>query len=312
MLFDANYGMMPYFAPLILLFPQTFSFYKKAFDVIIILAAFYILYDFAFIKDLLTSDDTKSSIEIVESSALLSIPACFMLLTFPYHSFKRKIFTVIVIMLTLLFAIIRARRGLIAICITQIAFSYLLYLSNSKNKLLLIFATIFIFSIGTIYVSDIYLGKKNNIFSFLSERGTEDTRTNVELFFYADMKDKDWIIGKGIDGEYFCPDIDEDISGYRYVIETGYLQMILTGGIIKLLLTLLITLPVVYRAIFHSKNTLSKAAGIWILLWALYLYPATTEAFTMYYLLLWISVGICYSKEIRNTPENYIKKFFLA
>jgi hypothetical protein len=234
-----------------------------------------------------------------------------MLLTFPYHSLKRKIFTVIVIMLTLLFAIIRARRGLIAICITQIAFSYLLYLFNSKSKLLLIFATIFI-SIGTIYVSVIYLGKKDNIFSFLTERGTEDTRTNVELFFYADMKDKDWIIGKGIDGTYFCPDIDEDTSGYRYVIETGYLQMILTGGIIKLLLTLLITLPVIYRGIFRSKNTLSKAAGIWVLLWALYLYPATTEAFTMYYLLLWIAVGICYSKEIRNTPENYIKKFFLA
>ncbi len=126
------------------------------------------------------------------------------------------------------------------------------------------------------------------------------------------MEDKDWIIGKAIDGTYFCPDIDEDGPGYRYVIETGYLQMILTGGIIKLLLTLLITLPVIYRGIFRSKNTLSKAAGIWVLLWALYLYPATTEAFTMYYLLLWIAVGICYSKEIRNTPENYIKKFFLA
>lgn len=309
MLFDAFGGLMPYFAPLILLFPLNISLYKKVFNVIILSGIFYIFYAAAFIKDFLHT--SSLSPEIVEGSSLLSIPVCFLLLTFPYHSLKRKIFSIILILLTLLFAIIQARRALIFLCLSQIGFSYLLYLFNSKKKLLFILSTLFIFFIGTVYVPDIYSQRENSIFSFLNERGLEDTRTPVETYFFLDMKDKDLVIGRGINGQYFCPNI-ETISGYRNVIETGYLQIILKGGIIKLALILLITLPAIFKGLFFSKNTLSKAAGLWILLWVIYLFPGNTEAFSFYYLLVWISIGICYSKTIRNIPEDKMKLYFLS
>jgi len=44
----------------------------------------------------------------------------------------------------------------------------------------------------------------------------EDTRSGVEICFYQDMGIKDWIIGRGMIGEYFCPGIDpNEVTSYR-------------------------------------------------------------------------------------------------
>jgi len=311
MLFDAQYGMLPYFAPLILVFPKNLASYKKLFDVIILLCVFYIIYDLAFIKDLLNSDrESLISQGSVEHVVLLSIPASFLLLTFNYHSKKRKIFSIIIITTTLFFAIYRARRGLIVISSSQLVFAYFLYLFNSRNKFMLIFSSILILFIGAYSIKDIFQSK-NSIFSFVIDRGTEDTRTGVELYFYADLKTTDWIIGRGIAGKYFCPGIEENQkTNYRDVIETGYLQIILRGGLVNLILTLLIVIPAIFLGLFYSRNMLSKAAGLWILASLIYSYPATIEAFSLYYLIYWMSIGICYSKVIRNIPEKTLIRIF--
>lgn len=312
MLFDAQYGMLPYFTPLILLFRKSIFFYKKLFEAITILGILYIIYDVAFFGQMFDRDETNViSSGLVESSALLSVPVGFLLLTFNYHSNRVKIFSVIVIFLILLFAIVRARRGLIFICSTQIIFAYLLYLYNAKKKYLIIATSLILVMLGINYVNENFIKRSNTVFSFLMDRGAEDTRTGVELYFYADLTPKDWIIGKGIKGQYYSPSVEENQkTNYRYVIETGYLQTILRGGIISLLLILAIAIPAIILGLFYSKNTLSKAAGIWIFLWLLYLYPATMEAFTLYYLIFWISIGICYSKILRNIPEKTLTRMF--
>ena len=130
---------------------------------------------------------------------------------------------------------------------------------------------------------------------------------------YADMSSTDWIIGKGIKGKYYCPIVenvnDAEGAGYRDNIETGYLQIILKGGIISLALLLLMFIPAVYKGLFKSKNVLSKAAAMWVLLWIVYLYPSGGIVFSMNYLLVWVSVGICYSEKIRNLSNNTIKTY---
>ena len=154
------------------------------------------------------------------------------------------------------------------------------------------------------------------IFRLLTERGNEDTRTGVEVSFYKDMKIEDWIIGKGIQGSYYAPEIEEDekarITGYRTLIETDYLNIILKGGIISLGLLLLIAIPAIFKGLFYSRNILSKASAIWILLWIILLYPATVTTFTLNYLLVWISIGICYSKSMRSLPDPKIKEYLYA
>jgi ABC-type phosphate/phosphonate transport system permease subunit len=126
-----------------------------------------------------------------------------------------------------------------------------------------------------------------------------------------DMSNTDWLIGKGIAGEYYCPNIDvNDVTGYRSVVETGFLQIMLKGGAISLGLLLLIAIPAFVLGIFYSKNILSKACGMWILLWVLYLYPTVPNSFHIHFLLFWMGVGICYSKKIRNLPESVLTGYF--
>ena len=85
MLSDADYGIFIYFAPFLLLFPNDFAFYRRIFDVIIILGIFFLIYDALFIKALLDrSGETQDFIEHFCKS--LSIPCAFILLTYKYHS----------------------------------------------------------------------------------------------------------------------------------------------------------------------------------------------------------------------------------
>ena len=162
--------------------------------------------------------------------------------------------------------------------------------------------------LGAIYISGLYRPLNNKLFGFLLERGNVDTRTTVELYFHDDMKPEDWIMGRGIKGEYFAPDVEEDQpTNYRGSIETGYEQTVLKGGLISLGLFILIAIPAVIKGIFFSRNLLSKIAGTWIFLSLINSYPATVNAFTLQYLLVWVSIGICYSKEIGYMKESTIK-----
>lgn len=311
--FQLSFGGVIYLAPLLLLFPQNLRFYKKIFDLIILLSIFYIIYDVIFLNQLLNADRSSiSSVGVVELSTDLSFPAGFILFTYAYHSKTKNWLAWGVILLTLVFVIIRARRGSILMTSSMIVSAYLLYLFSSKLKVLIFYLSILILLFVVMYTSALYRPEES-IFGFLIERADEDTRSGVEEYFYADMKTKDWLFGRGLSGEYFCPDIEEDqITNYRSVIETGYLQMILKGGIISLGLLLLIAIPAIFKGLFYSNNILSKAAAIWILLALISMYPTIVHTFSLRYLLVWISIGICYSKTIRSIPDNKMKEYFLA
>jgi O-antigen ligase len=130
---------------------------------------------------------------------------------------------------------------------------------------------------------------------------------------YADMSSADWVIGKGIKGKYYCPIVDNvndaEGAGYRDNIETGYLQIILKGGILSLALLLLMFIPAVYFGLFKSKNVLAKASSLWIFLWIVYLYPSGGIVFNMNYVLVWVAAGVCYSEKIRKLTDEEIRPY---
>ena len=298
-----------YITPLILLFPKNFTHYKKIFNVIIAFGISYLLFDVIFIKQLLNQGQDPLSQGIVENLTEISLPVGFILLTYVYHSSKRNVLAIGIILITLLFTIIRARRGLIFITSGVIISSYILYLSNSNKRILILYLSMLCIALAALYATSLYNINNNKIFGFLADRGNEDTRTGVELYFYDDMKTSDWIVGKGMAGTYYCPDVQIDQpSDFRSGIETGYLQIILKGGLISLGLLMLIIVPAIFKGVFYSKNLLSKAAGIWIFLFITNLYPQNAVTFDLSYLMVWISVGICYSDEIRKMTDPEIKE----
>lgn len=316
MFLDVSYGILPYLAPLVLLLSRNIGFYKKVFTTLLILGVFFILYVIFFYNVLHDTDrlNLLSQGLIENFSASFAFATGFFLLNYFYYIDKnelfgvgkKNLFAIIVMLIHLYFAIYRARRGLIFMCVSTIACIGLIYLISSKRKVLVIIISILLTMLTPLILSNI---KIPSIFNYVSERGTEDTRTGVEEYMYADMTANDWVFGKGINGKYYCPIVENvnDATGYREYIETGYLQIILKGGLIRIGLLFLILIPAIYKGLFYSKNILSKTAAMWIILWIVYLYPGGGIDFTMRYLLVWISVGICFSKKIRNISDSTIK-----
>jgi hypothetical protein len=312
LLFNAEHGVFLYLVPVILLFPRNIIYLKKVFIVIVILGVIFILYDMLFLKNLMDLSyrnyNTKFTFEYF--TKILSVTSGFILLTYVYHSRRMNLFAFFIIIVTVVFALIRARRALIFISFSPLIFAYILYLYGGRMKILIIFLSIiigsFIFYLGL----SIYSENRSGTFALITNRFAVDTRSGVEEDFYSDMTTENWILGKGMLGEYYSPGLDEGnyISVYRSMIETNYLNIILKGGVISLGLLLLITIPALFLGIFRSENILSKAAGIWIFLWLLSLYPATVNTFSLNHILVWISVGICYSTAIRKMPEENVRR----
>lgn len=307
-LLNGNYGILLYFAPLILLFPKSITFYKRMFDAMIILGLIFLTCTVLFRHELMDrSAATKDSIEYL--SRTLAMPCGFLLLTYKYHSKTRILFALVVMVLSLLFSIYKARRGLSITLISISILAYLIFIINARKKVLAVYLSALILISGALYASSIYNINNNKLLSMMADRGDEDTRTGVELYFYNDMKTKDWIIGRGINGKYYCPIFsDEDVSDYRNLMETGYLQIILKGGLIRLILFLLIAVSAIFLGLFSSKNMLAKASALWIMVAIISLYPATVESFTLQYLLVWVSIGVCYSKQLRMMPDLLIQE----
>lgn len=311
-LFDAWFGVFLYLVPLFLLLPKKLICYKRLFDVIIILGIIYVIYDVVYIKELTRAGQNLQSQAIVEYfSKTLATPCLFLVLTYRYHTFQRKVFVIGILILTVFFAVIRARRGLLLMELLPLILVYLLYLSNTGGKLLIFLMSLFLCGFLVMFGMEFFNASQDGLLENLMDRGLEDTRSSVETCFYLDMSAKDWLIGRGLMGEYFCPGIDpNEVTGYRGTIETDYLQIILKGGIISLSLFLLITIPAIFKGLFKSNNLLGKAAAMWIVWALLSMYPSTIHTFTMQYIILWIAVGICYSKTLRNIPEQILVDYF--
>jgi len=314
--FNTWFGIMPYFAPILLLFPKNLFYLKKLSKVIAILGIVFIVYCIMFREELRDPGDNVTGQLLSEFfSKTLSVPCGFLLITYVYQPKARKALAFAVVMLTILLALIRGRRALLFMNLSYLIIFYIIYLYVNKVKFSILVLSLFLIGLLSLAGLKLYHENKRGAFNLITDRITEDTRTPVEKCFYDDMKTKDWIIGKGMMGTYYCPGVDDTSSetvytDYRSMIETDYLNIILKGGIISLGLLLLITIPAVVKGLFYSKNILSKAAALWILLWLIDLYPATVTTFTLNHLLVWISVGICYSKTIRNMEETAIQEIF--
>lgn len=306
LIFEMPFTFFCYLVPLVILFPRNLQVYRKFFNATLIFGVtciLFVFYYFPILHNPVRAD--RQSLGAAETCFSLAFPLGILLLTYIYHPKKLLYFAGIVLTISLYFLIYRARRGAMFLCLSTIAASGMIYLIYTKRTVLIIILSVLFALIGSVLVSNV---KLPGLFDFLMERKDEDTRSLVEIAMKADMQTKDWLLGKGIDGSYFCPGIDEgNLTGYRNIIETGYLQIILKGGILSLILMALIILPAIYLGLFKSKNVLSKAAGMYALLWVVYLYPTVVTTFNFYYIMLWIFVGICYSKTIRQLPDITIK-----
>jgi len=314
LLFDPFGGVFLYFVPLLLLFPKTHLFYKATFKALILTAIFFCIFMAYSSTDLLNLKYELGRDTLEYYVKLLGLPVGFLLLTYTYHNKQRRLLSFLVILLVVLSATYRARRGLMFMSGTIFIFASFIYVLKNKKQLLTIFFGILLMVLFSGYAYTLFGSGDSVLLNKVIERVDEDTRTGVEEYFYADMQVRDWVIGRGMSGLVAAPiDLDpsEEHPGYRDGVETDYLTIILKGGVISLGLLLLIALPAMIKGLFFSRNMLSKAASFWILLWLISLYPSTVTSFTINYMLVWISIGICYSDIICGSSEETITNFLV-
>ncbi|MDN3603808.1 hypothetical protein QWZ00_11850 [Belliella kenyensis] len=308
-LFDQWFGVFIYFSPLIMLIPITEEYLRRLLQAIKLFAALFLFFVLITIPYIMVSGSHEGMRAVEYYSRTFGITSGIILITFPFHSRRTNFLSLGSMFTALMISVYHGRRGLAIYCFLILVIASIVYLKKGSFRSILVVVGMMIFSslltLGLDRISN------SGLLANLTKRGLEDTRSNVEANFYEDMQPIDWIIGRGMSGEYYCPGIiwgDGEPSVYRSVIETDFLQMILKGGFVSLGLLMLILIPAAILGIFKSRNLFTLSCGIWILLGVINMYPSSVNTFTLNYMLIWVCVRICFSKSLRNLNNHQIMK----
>lgn len=94
----------------------------------------------------------------------------------------------------------------------------------------------------------------NDTFGRMYERGFEDTRKPVNEMFLKDFGNSDipeWVFGRGMDGTYHHRNFYDPFSkkniNFRNGVETGYLHLMLKGGVFYLMIVLVLLFGAIHR-----------------------------------------------------------------
>lgn len=229
----------------------------------------------------------------------------FLVLFYPYTKIKYKVFIFISFGIVIFNMIISARRGGVASFVLILLFTFYLYIFHSGKglkslKLLSVFGAILL-------LISIYFLYADTTFALLISRFDEDTRSGVEWYMLKSFRDQplDWLFGRGLNGTYFCPLFEG--NNQRGIIETGYLFLILKGGILNLCFFLFFLLNSFFKGLFNSNNMLIKGMSLYLLAHVIFLVPFGVPSFDIEYLLVWVFILFCQSREWRLKSEEEIK-----
>lgn len=237
--------------------------------------------------------------------AFLPFFAAFLLGFLPLFSKKKRIIIIAIWGCYFILMLLNARRNVsFSLCLYGI-FSFCIsnYEKIKKSKLMLFPITAVILLLSAIITinSD---SITQDIFQNMSKRINEDTRSGVEKLFFTDFINspiEDWIVGRGMDGSYKQETLNTEtgeISTTRNVIETGYLHMILKGGI-------LYALTIIIIIIFAMKKVRKNRYNIFIfLILASYLVDNYTtnpiSLFSVRSIIFWFCISILTQDKFNN------------
>ena len=163
---------------------------------------------------------------------------------------QRK-FVWIAVWVTVITAAFFARRAILATYVLGVVF-YIIGKTISTRSFSRKIQYILFFSILFVAAGYILFAFVESLFPALAGRLEDDTRTGVELEV-LDLLERSgkYLTGLGINSFYYSEYVDEMRDG----CETGYLNMIMKGGIVYLCLFYLLCLPVLIKNIFKKRKS---------------------------------------------------------
>lgn len=316
--FFVPFYILPYLLPLLLIIGieriefRTLSKINIIFNILFLI--FFVLNIRQLIVDsakmpLLQDNNDGFDINLPSSISKFFIFTGFFVLCKDFISKKQWWLNLFILFLAIITMAIGARRGgvlMLSLLSLSVIFIYIQSFKGSRK-----IVGIIIVLIVTFILIGAYSASENTLFRFINERGLEDNRSEVDHSLLSQMNNFELWFGKGLNGRYYYPLLQDDyLNGWRYGSETGFYNLVLKGGYVFAILYILVLLIPALKGIFKSKNTLTKAMGIYIILSLIELYPFGWLQFDLKYFIIWIGVVFCWSPVIRGMTNLEIKKRF--
>ncbi|TYR36840.1 hypothetical protein FXV77_06580 [Sphingobacterium phlebotomi] len=313
-------GVILYLLPLLVFLPLSgFTLHK-----ILYLLFLYSLFIYPLwllnIQDLIQRGSFSYRTETI--GVFLAFLSGFLLFFHPIFTKGQNLAIRITLLIYLVLMLINARRN---ICFSIITLLFLAYLVNSFIvKKEAIYSNILAFG-GVLILILIILINLNSLlsgfFSYLGERGTTDTRSGVEELFFYDFNRSginDWLFGRGLNGTYYQEMVDSDtgeITTDRGGIETGYLDLVLKGGILYNILLLVILIPAIVKGL-GSRKMVGVSCGLFLLTYLVDLYTTSPlSSVSIRSILFYLCISVCYRKvryigyrDLKRLKYRYDKK----
>ena len=244
-----------------------------------------------------------------QEPSMMLVPIAAFLVFYRYYPKIWKYILLIAMPMALIASSMAGRRTATISLIGYLIIAFYLHIAKQKSRLanliIIIFLGSFVFvesgglnSIGSYF-------EKN--FVIMNERMDVDSRSNVEYEFYKDMKEPvDWIFGRGMAGTYKSLELSQINKLNRSIIETGYLNVILHGGLLMLIPYVILLLYSFVMGFFRSHSYFVKSCALFVIYHFILLYPGGHLRLTLEFLILFIFMRICLSSSWRSKSDTEI------
>lgn len=242
----------------------------------------------------------------------------FLYVFAPYLS-KTKKYVILIATVLLLIVLILISERAVFLSLLSGFLSYFLILYVKTKRVLILIASVVIFISVAILSFGLYY--KISVFEVLPQLFSDksaDLAMDSRTFLYLELSDdlhrnNSWVFGKGILGSYYSVTMEmAAVNGYdvdsknRIGIETGFLQYILKGGLLYLILYMIIMIIAIFRALKFANNDFLKIVAFMLV--GRFFISTISEypAFDLKNIIFWILMGLCLSDKYLKLSNSDI------
>lgn len=297
-------GLYLFFIPFLCCVDFNLCFYIKTFKLIFKFLFIYLLCAILFYA-------TSTPINLELFTRYLVGGGGILLLTLSYYSERRQKIIVFSMLVATIIMMLLARRNIVVFLGSVIVFAYMInywWKDSFQRKRKVFFRGIMVL----IFILGLPILAYSNVFGdfIYKMNGGMSSREDVIECFYIDFNNNpaDWIYGRGFWGEFDGGVLNNENSesGLRTRIENGYLQLILKGGLMYLILLVLVSVKAMYKGFFKSRNMLCKGFASLILINFVDMIGFGVPEVTLKYMMVFVAIAACNSEWLLNSTDEYL------
>ena len=299
-------GVINYIQPLLFLFLPAIK-YKKDILRIFFFGAIMTIPLWIFSPEPLVQDSYKG--EFI--GIFLPFFAAFLLGLPQYFSKKQFLLIIIIWLVYTILMLLNARRNVSFSLIIYAMIAYIIVnlINIKKHFTRFVFSVLIIIIAGTV-VSVYWDSLKSDTFNRISNRINDNTRDVPNELFWLDFSQSsidEWIIGRGMQGGYYQVIKDEktgEISDNRQIIETGYLFLLMKGGLLYVIMIVYLMIMAIKRG-FKAKEFDNKYIALILCTYFIDFYTTSPlQYFGVRSLLFWFMINYLLTDRKQNNIQT--------